>query len=75
MPQIYSENVCATSGNAGVISVHYQLFLSFVFLCKKGGVSQDIKNYSVGFAIEKCWEMLLYTHNLSLMYASSVYQF
>jgi len=53
MPQKCSGNVCAASGNAGVISVHYQLFISFVFLCKKGGVSEDIKNYSVGFAVEK----------------------
>jgi hypothetical protein len=53
VPQKYGGNVCAASGSAGVTSVHYQLLLSVVFLCKNGGVSQDIKNYSVGFAIEK----------------------
>ena len=60
MPQKYSGNVCAASGSAGVISLHYQLFLSFVFLCKNGEVSQYIKNYSVGFTVEKKgWEMLM----------------
>jgi len=53
MPQKCSGNVHAASGSVGVISVHYQVFTSFVFLCKKGGASEDIKNYFVGFAIEK----------------------
>jgi len=70
MPQKYSGNVCAASGSAGVISLHYQLFLSFVFLCKNGEVSQYIKNYSVGFTVEK--KRLGNAHDLNL-YASSIY--